>query len=142
MSALEHLAEIEQYVKNYGLDQETVDRQFTLAKHFFELPVEEKEKYECNYAAADYNGWRRNGRSQRDKAFDNIEIFNFPKFTPDFVGKYDYPDLLKAHLEEIEAFQRALHENVILPLLRLFAIVLKLPDEGSSDLFVRFSDCC
>lgn len=50
------------YVKNYGLSQEEVDNQFTLAKHFFKLPVEEKEKFECNYAAADYNGWRRSGR--------------------------------------------------------------------------------
>jgi len=42
---------------------------------------------------------------------------------------YDQPDLLKAHLPEIEVFSKALHNNVVLPLLRLFAIVLKLPDE-------------
>jgi isopenicillin N synthase-like dioxygenase len=45
------------YVKNYGLTQEQVDRQFALAKHFFELSTQEKEKYEVNYKAADYNGW-------------------------------------------------------------------------------------
>ncbi|KAH6614825.1 hypothetical protein C7974DRAFT_320665 [Boeremia exigua] len=117
------------YVKNFGLSQEQVDRQFTLAKHFFQLPTAEKEKYEINYAEADYNGWRRPGRSLVAQAKDNIEIFNFPKFTPDFVGKYAYPDLLTAHLPEIEVFQRALHANVVLPLLRLFAIVLQLPDE-------------
>jgi isopenicillin N synthase-like dioxygenase len=117
------------YVKNFGLDQEQVDRQFTLAKHFFELPTSEKEKYENDYKAADYNGWRRPGRSLVANARDNIEIYNFPKFTDDFKGKYDQPDLLKAHLPEIEAFQRALHANVVLPLLRLFAIVLQLPDE-------------
>ncbi|KAH3918327.1 hypothetical protein HBI56_142120 [Parastagonospora nodorum] len=117
------------YVKNFGLTQEQVDQQFTLAKHFFQLPVSEKEKYECNYAAADYNGWRRPGRSLVAKAQDNIEIYNIPKFTDDFKGKYDQPDLLKAHLPEIEVFQKALHSNVVLPLLRLFAIVLQLPDE-------------
>ena len=37
------------YVKNFGIPQEDVDRQFTLAKNFFELPVSEKEKYEVNY---------------------------------------------------------------------------------------------
>lgn len=47
------------YVKNYGLTQEQVDRQFTIAQALFELPVEEKERFECDYAAADYNGWRR-----------------------------------------------------------------------------------
>lgn len=40
------------YVKNFGISQEDVDRQFTLAKNFFELPVSEKEKYEVNYGYA------------------------------------------------------------------------------------------
>jgi isopenicillin N synthase-like dioxygenase len=114
------------YVKNYGLTQEQVNRQFTLAKHFFQLPTSEKEKFECDYKAADYNGWRR-PRVENHK--DNVEIYNIPKFTDDFKGKYDQPDLLKAHLPEIEVFQKALHANVVLPLLRLFAIVLQLPDE-------------
>lgn len=117
------------YVKNFGLTQEQIDNQFTLAKHFFELPTSEKAKYECDYAAADYNGWRRPGRAVVASARDSIEIFNIPKFTKDFEGKYDYPDLLKAHMPEIEVFQRALHSNVVLPLLRLFALVLQLPDE-------------
>ncbi|CAE7199506.1 hypothetical protein P3342_010254 [Pyrenophora teres f. teres] len=117
------------YVKNYGLTQEQVDRQFTLAKHFFQLPTSEKEKYECNYAEADYNGWRRPGRSLRANVKDNIEIYNIPKFTPDFSGKYAQPPLLQAHILEIETFQRALHSNIVIPLLRLFAIVLQLPDE-------------
>lgn len=117
------------YVKNFGLTQTQIDQQFTLAKHFFQLPTSEKEKHEINYAEADYNGWRRPGRSTVGNTRDNIEIYNFAKFTPDFAGKYTHPDLLTAHLPEIETFQRALHANVVLPLLRLFAIVLQLPDE-------------
>jgi isopenicillin N synthase-like dioxygenase len=118
------------YVKNFGLTQDQVNRQFTLAQHFFELPVSEKEKYEVDYAAADYNGWRRPGRYiQANGAKDNVEIFNIPKFIPEFEGKYKYPDLLNAHIDEIEIFQKALHANVVLPLLRLIAIVLQLPDE-------------
>jgi isopenicillin N synthase-like dioxygenase len=123
------LTRMQFYVKNFGLTQEQVDRQFTLAKHFFKLPVSEKEKYEIDYKAADYNGWRRRGRNLVADSKDNIEIYNIPKFTDDFKGKYDQPDLLKAHLPEIEVFQKALHANVVLPLLRLFAIVLQLPDE-------------
>ena len=56
-------------------------------------------------------------------------MYNITKFTKDFVSKYQHPDLIKAHIAEIESFQRALHGNVVLPLLRLFAIVLKLPDQ-------------
>src|ERR1700755_2036693 len=65
------------YVKNFGLSQTEVDQQFTLAKSFFALPVDEKAKYECNYKAADYNGWRRNSK---DKNYRHVEIYNIPKF--------------------------------------------------------------
>lgn len=117
------------YVNNFGLSQEQIDQQFTLAKNFFALPVEEKEKSEIDYANADYNGWRRSGRNKNGATTDSVEIFNIPKFTKDFEGKYPLPGLVKAHLPEIEVFSRALHSNVVLPLLRLFAIVLQLPDE-------------
>ncbi|TID16195.1 putative UPF0676 protein [Venturia nashicola] len=117
------------YVMNYGLSEEQANNQFTLAKHFFELPFEEKAKYEVNYAEADYNGWRRAGRGRAGMEPDAIKIFNIPKFTRDFEGKCTYPDLLKAHWDGIEMFSKALHTNVVLPLLRLFAIMLQLPDE-------------
>lgn len=56
-------------------------------------------------------------------------MYNISKFTKDFVTKYNHPDLIKANLAEIEHFHKALHSNVVMPLLRLFAIVLQLPDE-------------
>jgi isopenicillin N synthase-like dioxygenase len=118
------------YVKNFGLTQEQVDRQFTLAQAFFELPEPEKEKSELDFKVGDFNGWRRPGLGAPEgKPKDNFEIYNIPKFTQDFEGKYHHPDLIKAHLPEIEAFQKALHANIVLPLLRLFAIILQLPDE-------------
>ncbi|CZT49000.1 related to gibberellin 20-oxidase [Rhynchosporium secalis] len=117
------------YVKNFGLTQQQIDKQFTLAKNFFSLPISEKEKYEIDYGNADYNGWRRSGRGNISNAKDNYEIFNIPKFTDDFKGKYSLPDLLKEHIDEIEVFSKALHSNVVIPLLRLFAIILELPDE-------------
>jgi hypothetical protein len=63
------------YVKNYGLSQDEVNNQFTLAKSFFELPIEEKAKYEVDYAAADYNGWRRNGLRKQGSTVDNVEMY-------------------------------------------------------------------
>lgn len=116
-------------MKNFRLSNKQVQQQFTLAKNFFNLDVEEKAKYEVDYANADYNGWRRAGRGKISAVRDNVEIFNIPKFTEDFEGKYPQPDLINAHLPEIEVFAKALHSNVVLPLLRLFAIVLQLPDE-------------
>lgn len=128
------------YVKNFGLTQGQVDRQFTLAKNFFKLPLLEKDKYSVDYVNADYNGYRRAGlRTIRSATAavgkgnegikDNYEMYNFAKFTKDFEGKYSHPDLIRVHLPEIETFAKILHSNIILPLLRLFAIILQLPDE-------------
>jgi isopenicillin N synthase-like dioxygenase len=105
-----------------------VDQHFKLAQAFFKLPVSEKEKYEIDYKTADYNGWRGN-ISEPNRNRDNVEIYNLPKFTPDFEGKYAQPPQLKAHIEDIEHSSRTLHYNVVLILLRLFTITLKLPDE-------------
>jgi isopenicillin N synthase-like dioxygenase len=33
------------YVKNFGISEEKVNRQFAIGKEFYELPTEEKEKY-------------------------------------------------------------------------------------------------
>jgi isopenicillin N synthase-like dioxygenase len=33
------------YVKNFNIDQELVNRQFALGREFYELPLEEKQKY-------------------------------------------------------------------------------------------------
>ncbi|KAF2811302.1 putative oxidoreductase [Mytilinidion resinicola] len=118
------------YVKNFGLSQEEVDRQFTLARNAFDLPTEEKEKYIADFANGAYNGYRRPGQYAVGTVPDNIEVYNFAKFTDDFKHQEEHlPDVLKAHLPEIAAFHRALHANVVLPLLRLFAIVLQLPDD-------------
>ena len=46
-----------------------------------------------------------------------------------FRGQVPAARLDQGHLPEIEVFARALHSNVVLPLLRLFAITLQLPDE-------------
>jgi isopenicillin N synthase-like dioxygenase len=33
------------YVKNFGISQERVDEQFAIGKNFYDLPLEEKQKY-------------------------------------------------------------------------------------------------
>lgn len=51
------------YVKNFGISQEEVDRQFALGREFYELPLEEKLKYHNLEALekGDYNGYRPAG---------------------------------------------------------------------------------
>lgn len=58
---------------------------------------------------------------------DNVQVYNLPKF--DGYHKRAQPAVLQNHIKEIEAFSRKCHEEVVVKLLRLFAIILELPDE-------------
>ncbi|XHF97066.1 hypothetical protein AWENTII_000670 [Aspergillus wentii] len=123
------------YVKNFGLSQEQIDRQFTLARGFFNLPLEEKQKFSVDYEKADYNGYqwtgyRANEGNFEKKVGDNIEMYNIPKFIPALEGRYSHPPLIETHLDEIEVFSKHLHNHIVVPLMVLFAIILELLDKN------------
>ncbi|KAJ4132594.1 hypothetical protein NW754_015411 [Fusarium falciforme] len=110
------------YVKNFNISQEEVDRQFALGREFYALPLEEKLKYhnESDLVKGEYNGYRPAGnRIIGNGVKDNIQVYNIPKF--DGFHERHQPPVLGANIKEIEAFS--------LKLLRLFAILLELPDE-------------
>jgi hypothetical protein len=51
------------YVKNFGVSQEAVNRQFAIGKAFYDLPLEEKLKYvPDNFAKGGFNGYMPAGR--------------------------------------------------------------------------------
>jgi isopenicillin N synthase-like dioxygenase len=54
------------YVKNFGISQEQVDRQFALGREFYDLPLEEKLKYHNleDLHNGEYNGYRPAGLRQ------------------------------------------------------------------------------
>ncbi|KAL5051352.1 hypothetical protein BDW71DRAFT_202533 [Aspergillus fruticulosus] len=58
---------------------------------------------------------------------DNIQVYKIPKF--DGHHARSHPPILTAHIKEIEAFSSKSHTEVVEKLLRLFAILLELPDE-------------
>lgn len=59
---------------------------------------------------------------------DNYQVYNLPKF--DGYHPREQPSVLADHINEIEAFSRKCHEQVVVKLLKLFAIILELPDEN------------
>jgi len=118
------------YVKNFNIDQERVNRQFSLGREFYELPLEEKLKYVPDLDAGQFNGYTPAGRrvaNEQTGLKDKIEIWNMPKFNGHF--HQEYPELIKAHLPEIEEFARALYTEVLDPLFVLLAIALELPED-------------
>jgi isopenicillin N synthase-like dioxygenase len=91
------------YVINYGISQSAVDRQFSLGQQFYQLPLEEKLKYEPDLDSGDYNGYRPAGRRLLSGGLkDKTEVWNMA--TNDGRITQPLPDLLKENKDEIEGF--------------------------------------
>lgn len=115
------------YITNFGLDQESIDRQFAIGKELFNLPASEKLRYRADLENGGYNGYKPLGlREVRPGIQDNTEIYNIPKWIPEL--ERDHPEIINAHREEIENFARHVNDKVVGKLLVLLAIILELPE--------------
>ncbi|KAI0029137.1 Clavaminate synthase-like protein [Vararia minispora EC-137] len=119
------------YVKNFGISQADVDRQFAIGREFYEIPLEEKIKYVPEgLDEGAFNGYVPAGRriiNEETGLRDRVEVYNIPKFNGDFA--HNHPEVIQQHLPEIERFARALHSNVLDPLHTLLALALELPED-------------
>ncbi|KAF9871190.1 2OG-Fe(II) oxygenase superfamily protein [Colletotrichum karsti] len=116
------------YVINYGISQQAVDTQFALGQKFYELPLEEKLKYEPDLEHGDYNGYRPAGnRFLSGGIKDKTEVWNMA--TKDGNITQPLPKLLEDRKEEIEGFAKDLHDKVLDPLNHLIALALELPED-------------
>ncbi|KAH7068084.1 hypothetical protein BKA63DRAFT_105927 [Paraphoma chrysanthemicola] len=130
------------YIVNFGLSQEVVDRQFAIGKEVFELPTEEKLKYRAALEEGGYNGYKPIAlREIRPGVHDNTEIYNIPKFIPEY--ERPHPQVINSHREEIEGFARHISDEVVGKLLVLLAIILELPENFFLDKhrYDKKSDC-
>jgi hypothetical protein len=66
------------YVKNHGLSEKDVKHQYAIAQAFFDLDLEEKEKYLANTAAGDFRGYRAQSKGELEGR-DNDEQYNISK---------------------------------------------------------------
>ncbi|KAK7688780.1 hypothetical protein QCA50_008320 [Cerrena zonata] len=119
------------YVKNFNISQERVNRQFSIGKQFYDLPIEEKLNYVPEgLDGGKFNGYVPAGRNVLDAVSglrDRTEIYNIPKFNGDFEQKH--PAIIQERLDEIEEFSRSLHTEVLDPLHVLLALALELPED-------------
>ncbi|KAI0090927.1 Clavaminate synthase-like protein [Irpex rosettiformis] len=119
------------YVKNFNISQERVNRQFSIGKRLYDIPLEEKLKYVPDgLDDGQFNGYVPAGRRVYDTVSglkDRVEVYNIPKFNGDF--KHSHPAIIQDNLPEIEEFARSLHSEVLDPLHVLLAIALELPED-------------
>ncbi|KAI6777451.1 hypothetical protein HG530_001396 [Fusarium avenaceum] len=121
------------YVTNYGISQEQVDTQFALGQQFYELPLEEKLKYQPDLDSGDYNGYRPAGRRLLSGGIkDKTEVWNMA--TNDGHITQPLPELLEENKALIESFSQELHDKVLDPLLHLIALALELPADFFTNL--------
>ncbi len=108
----------------------------------FDLPLDEKIKYRADLENGGYNGYKPAGiREIKNGVKDNTEIYNIPKFTPDYAR--EHPEVIKQHWEEIRYFARHIHDQIVRKLLVLFAIILELPEDYFLKIhrYAEKSDC-
>ncbi|CZR55484.1 related to iron/ascorbate family oxidoreductases [Phialocephala subalpina] len=114
------------YVTGHGFSGEDIKRQYAIAQEFFDLSLEEKTKYLANTAAGDFRGYKAQATGE-NAGKDNDERYNIPKFTPEH--ERPHPQLILDHYEEIKSFSLHIHNNILLPLLRIFAHALEIDEE-------------
>ncbi|GKT87610.1 flavonol synthase [Colletotrichum tofieldiae] len=135
------------YVINYGISQEAVDTQFSLGQKFYELPLEEKLKYEPDLDSGDYNGYRPAGRRFLSGGIkDKTEVWNMATKAGHITQPL--PKLLDDRKQEIEGLPRYLehrYRRILVasaltsspglarqgagPLNHLIALALELPED-------------
>ncbi|KAI5245197.1 putative 1-aminocyclopropane-1-carboxylate oxidase [Aureobasidium subglaciale] len=114
------------YVKGHGLTEYRIKRQYSIARELFNLPLEEKLHYLANTEAGDFRGYKPRSIGELG-ARDNDERYNIPKFTPEH--ERPHPQMIQDHLEEIKDFSLHIHDQILVPLLRLFAYVLEIDED-------------
>jgi len=126
------------YVKNFNISQERVNRQFSIGKQFYEIPLEERQKYiPEGLDNGAFNGYIPAGRRILEPVSglrDKTEMYNIPKFDGNF--KHQHPALIEEHLDEIKEFAKSLNTEVLDPLHVLLANALELPE----DYFLKLHD--
>ncbi|GAA5866144.1 hypothetical protein JCM8547_000612 [Rhodosporidiobolus lusitaniae] len=118
------------FVENTGITDEEVVRQMSIGNTFLDLPEEEKMEHPCDFAHGNFFGYRSGFRIMGNSGVkDNSEALCLPKVTPSLAKEWLDWDFLRPFKGEIEQFQRKVHQNVLDPLLRLFALMLELPED-------------
>lgn len=121
------------YVINFGLSQDEVDEQYEFAQELFDTPLDEKKKYLADLAKGEYLGYKPFGlREVKPGVPENTEVYNIPRFGP-HAKERPQPAAITNHWAKIEKFSKHIHQNIVMKLFTLFAIVLDLPENHFTD---------
>ena len=110
--------------------------QYEIAREFFRLPLDERMACRANLDEGEFFGYQPLGhREIKPGVRPNNELYNIPRFGDD-APKRDHPSTIIKYWSTIEKFSRYIHEQIIMKLLRLFEIVLLLPENYFGNLHI------
>ncbi|KAI0752492.1 Clavaminate synthase-like protein [Daedaleopsis nitida] len=129
------------YIVNHGLTQAQNERMFSIADvPFSQVAEDEKQRYTSNIKeSGSYRGYKlRQLWAIENGVLDQIEHYQF-------FEQEKHPEALQPYIPEICSFAEHNHYNVLVPILRLLALGMELPEDTFVDLhsfdstgFVRF----
>ncbi|VEU21989.1 DEKNAAC102993 [Brettanomyces naardenensis] len=128
-------------ILNFGISQEIIDQILSLSQGTFDEPQEVREKF----VAGEHNlpeekdkplgpirgsGYKPLGHWRTNGIPDNIDIFNFRHFThyDTFFNRTQYPEFVKANLDDIAYYFNFIHREVLRKVAILLDIILELPE--------------
>jgi isopenicillin N synthase-like dioxygenase len=110
------------YLVNFGLSQEDVDQQFSLASSIFQLPMEEKMKVRVDKTLPGGPlGYKPPGER-------TVELYDDHKYNNLFKDR-SRPTPCVAEQEQNERFCRHMHSHILYRLCILVGIIMELEDE-------------
>ncbi|EIW79589.1 Clavaminate synthase-like protein [Coniophora puteana RWD-64-598 SS2] len=122
------------YVVNHGWSKAQVDRIFDVADHSFtSVELEEKRKLAFQPEQGSYLGYKLPRYweiESKHGTLDQVEHYSINKD----MHQRAHPEPLQPLLPEIEAFIAHNQNNILLPLLRLLAASLELPENTFADM--------
>ncbi|KUJ20458.1 uncharacterized protein LY89DRAFT_666130 [Mollisia scopiformis] len=118
------------YIINFGLSQDDIAQQFSLATSTFSLPQSEKNKFiDCKSNPT--LGYKPTGERVMTQGIrDAVEIYDDLKCSS-FFGPYLRPPPCVKQKGETEHFCKAIHEQALHRLLVLTAIIMEMADKES-----------
>lgn len=130
------------YLVNHGITAEQFAKLRSLAQSMFELPQDIKNEHKAgnellgdneigkNLGIVRGSGYKPRGHwILQNNVPDEIEHYNFRNMLHDEkFAERKYPDLIRAHLDEVAAYYQQLHNEVLRKLLTLCDIILEIPE--------------
>lgn len=132
------------YLVNHGISHELFERTKSIAQGVLDLPEDVKQQYQSGARIADEEDRTKGKGAERGAGYkprrywamqngvrDNIELYNFRDILHDDFYKSEdkpLPPIARDYIDEVKAYFRTIHNDILKKLCTLCDIVLEIPE--------------